>query len=155
MQYCDAVGVHPYGFANPPDVLYEGGDYDPTRGWDNHPSFFFRNTMEEYYAIMQEFGDGEKRLWATEFGWPTIDGMFVPTSPGQGYAADIDESQQADYTVRAFTWAREWGHAGVMFLWNLNYWSAAGPYSEMSKYSILRGNWTPRPVYEAYRDMEK
>jgi hypothetical protein len=104
---------------------------------------------------MLEFGDGEKRLWATEFGWPTIDGMFVPTSPGQEYAADINEGQQADYTVRAFSWSREWGHAGVMFLWNLNYWSAAGPYSEMAKFSILRGNWTPRPVYEAYRDMEK
>ena len=63
--------------------------------------------------------------------------------------------QQADYTVRAFTWAREWGHAGVMFLWNLNYWSAAGPYSEMAKFSIVRGNWTPRPVYIAYRDMVK
>jgi hypothetical protein len=42
-----------------------------------------------------------------------------------------------------------------MFLWNLNYWSASGPYDEKSKYSILRGNWTPRPVYEAYRDLDK
>jgi hypothetical protein len=38
---CDAVGAHPRGFANPPDVYYTGSDYDPTRGWDNHPSFFF------------------------------------------------------------------------------------------------------------------
>ena len=136
-------------------MLYEGGDYDPTRGWDDHPSFFFRNTMQEYYAIMQEFGDANKRLWATEFGWPTIDGMFVPPSPGQEYAADINETQQASYTVDALTWSRDWGHAGVMFLWNLNYWSASGPYDEKAKYSILRGNWTPRPVYEAYRDLDK
>jgi hypothetical protein len=71
--YCDAVGIHPYGFANPPEVYYTGGDYDPGRGYDDHPSFFFRNTMEDYYQIMQANDDGVKRLWATEFGWGTVD----------------------------------------------------------------------------------
>jgi hypothetical protein len=152
---CDAIGSHPYGHANPPEVYFEGGNYDPARGWDDHPSYFFRNTMEDYYAIMVSHGDRYKRVWATEFGWPTVDGMSVPPSPGQEYAADIDEDQQAAYTVRAFNWAREWGHAGVMFLWSLNYWPAAGKHSEMAKYSIVRWNWAPRPAYEAVKAMEK
>ena len=153
--YCDAIGVHPYGYANPPDVYYEGGDYDPNRGFDDHPSFFFRNTMEDYYPIMLANGDGGKRLWATEFGWPTVDGMFVPPNVGLEYQADITEGQQADYIVRAFEWSRDWGHAGVMVLWNLNYWSAAGPYSEMAKYSLLRADWSERPAYAAVRDLPK
>jgi hypothetical protein len=88
-------------------------------------------------------------------GWPSTDGMFVPPNPGLEYAADINETEQADYLVRAYAWSREWGHGGVLFLWNLNYWSAAGPYSEMSKYSILRADWSPRPAYIAVRDMDK
>jgi len=152
---CDAIGAHPFGFANPPDVYYTGGDFDPNRGWDDHPSFFFRNTMEDYYGIMVANGDGEKRIWATEFGWPTVDGMGVLPSPGNEFADDIDENQQADYIVRAYIWARDWGHAGVMVLWNLNYWSAAGPENEMAKYSILRGDWSPRPAYVAIKHMPK
>ncbi|MBL7200050.1 MAG: PKD domain-containing protein [Anaerolineae bacterium] len=153
--YCDAVGIHPYGFANPPEVYYTGGDYDPTRGYDDHPSFFFRNTMEDYYQIMQANDDGVKRLWATEFGWGTVDGMGVDPNPGTEYTRDIDEAQQADYIVRAFQWSRNWGHAGVMTLWNLNFWPVAGTYSEMSKYSIVRYDWSPRPAYSALKHMPK
>jgi len=153
--YCDAVGAHPSGYANPPDVRYTGGNFDPSRGFDDHPSFFFRNTMEDYYRIMAANGDGGKRIWATEFGWPTTDGMGVSASPGYEFANDINEQQQADYLVRAYTWSRNWGHAGVMFLWNLNFWPAAGAENEMAKYSIVRGDWSPRPAYTALRNMPK
>jgi phosphatidylserine/phosphatidylglycerophosphate/cardiolipin synthase-like enzyme len=153
--YCNAVGAHPSGYANPPDVYYTGGDYDPRRGYDDHPSFFFRNTMEDYYQIMASKGDGGKRIWATEFGWPTVDGMGVSPNPGYEFAADINQSQQADYIVRAYKWSRNWGHAGVMFLWNLNLWPVAGAGNEMAKYSIVRGDWSPRPAYTALRNMPK
>jgi len=153
--YCDAVGAHPSGYANPPDVYYTGGDFDPSRGYDDHPSFFFRNTMEDYYRIMAANGDGGKRIWATEFGWPTTSGMGVSANPGYEFANDINEQQQADYLVRAYTWARNWGHAGVMFLWNLNFWPAAGAENEMAKYGIVRGDWSPRPAYIALRNMPK
>jgi parallel beta-helix repeat protein len=153
--HCDAVGAHPDGYANPPDVYYTGGDFDPNRGYDDHPSFFFRNTMEDYYGIMAANGDGEKRIWATQFGWGTVDGMGVSPSPGYEFTADIDESQQADYIVRAYTWSRGWGHTEVMFLWNLNFWPIAGPENAMAKYSIVRGDWSPRPAYTALKNMPK
>lgn len=152
---CDAVGSHPYGFANPPEVYYTGGDLDPTRGWDDHPSFFFRNTLEDYHAIMADHGDGSKRVWATEFGWPTVDGMGVSPNPGYEYAADITEAQQADYIAGAYRWAAEWGHAGTLVLWNLNMWPIVGAENEMSKFSILRGDWSPRPAYAALRALPK
>jgi len=152
---CDAVGSHPYGFANPPEVYYTGGDLDPTRGWDDHPSFFFRNTLEDYYAIMADHGDGGKRVWATEFGWPTVDGMGVSPNPGYEYAADITEAQQADYIAGAYRWAAEWSHAGTLVLWNLNMWPIVGAENEMSKFSILRGDWSPRPAYAALRALPK
>jgi len=152
---CDAVGAHPYGFANDPEIYYEGGDPDPDRGWDTHPSFYFRNTLEDYYTTMTAYGDAGKQVWGTEFGWPTIDGMGVPVNDGYGYAADIDEQQQADYITRAYAWASDWGHAGVLFLWNLNMWPEAGAENEMAKFGIVRGDWSPRPAYTALRAMPK
>lgn len=152
---CDAVGAHPYGFANPPEVYYTGGDPDPDRGWDTHPSFYFRNTLEDYYSTMTARGDGHKRVWGTEFGWPTIDGMGVPVNDGYGYAADIDEQQQADYITGAYAWASDWGHAGVLFLWNLNMWPEAGAENEMAKFGIVRGDWSARPAYTALKAMPK
>jgi polysaccharide biosynthesis protein PslG len=153
--YCDAVGAHPLGFANPPDVYYTGGDYDPGREYDDLPIYFFRNTIQDYYSIVLANDDGQKHIWATEFGWGTVDGMGVEPSPGYEFTEDINEAQQADYIVRAYTWSRDWGHAGVMFLWNLNFWPAAGPYNETAKYSIVRGDWSPRPAYAALKQMPK
>ncbi|MBN1933523.1 MAG: SH3 domain-containing protein [Anaerolineae bacterium] len=153
--YCDAVGAHPSGYANPPDVYYKGGDFDPSRGYDDHPSFFFRNTMEDYYNIMAKNGDGNKRVWATEFGWPTNDGMGVPPNAGYEFAANLTEQQQADYIVRAYQWSKSWGHAGTMFLWNLNFWPTVGAGNEMAKYGIVRGDWSPRPAYTALQNMPK
>lgn len=153
--YCDAVGAHPSGYANPPDVYYKGGDFDPSRGYDDHASFFFNNTMVDYYNIMAKNGDGNKRVWATEFGWPTNDGMGVPPNAGYEFAANLTESQQADYIVRAYQWAKSWGHAGTMFLWNLNFWPTVGAGNEMAKYGIVRGDWSPRPAYTALQNMPK
>ncbi len=100
-------------------------------------------------------GDGNKKVWATEFGWPTNKGMGVGPSPGYEFARDIDEAKQADYLVRAYVWSRNWGHAGTMFLWNLNFWPTTGPENEMAKYGILRGDWSPRPAYTALKNMPK
>jgi uncharacterized protein YgiM (DUF1202 family) len=146
----DAIGAHPSGFANPPDVFYPGGDYDPNRGYDDHRSFFFRNTMEEYRKVMVEFGDGDKTIWLTEFGWPVWrwwgDERFV-------FAQDNTLEEQAHYIRRAYEMGKEWGWVGVMFLWNLDY-AVTTPNSEMANYSILTVNG-PTPAYEALRTLPK
>ena len=151
--YCDAIGVHPSGFANSPDAKFPSGN-DPNRGFDDHPSFFFRNTLEDYHNIIVANGDN-KRLWATEFGWATVDQLGCGPAPGYEFATDINEQQQADYIVRAFQRAKSYGWCGVMFLWNLNFAPVAGPCDEKAAYSILRADWTPRPAYYALKNMAK
>jgi hypothetical protein len=147
---CDAVGAHPSGYANPPDVYYTGSDLHPGRVFDDHRSFFFRNTMEDTYAIMRRNGDGDKRVWATEFGWGTPDGFGMKVSPEHGFVNDIDEQQQAQYIAIAYAWGRVWGHAGPMFLDNLT----VAPFrSDMGLlYSILRPDGTPRPAYATLKE---
>jgi len=157
--YSDAIGAHPSGYNCPPD-----GDWrtvtDPTarfRGpFDNrHHSWCFRGTMEGYRNVMLKYGDGAKKIWATEWGWASVDGLGVPPAPGYEYAADNTAQEQAEWTVRAFEIARSWGWVGVMFLWNLNFAPVAGPQDEKAAWSIVDHNWQPRPVYYALKNMRK
>ena len=150
--YCDAVGVHPSGFANPPDMHYTSGDPDPDRSHDDNRQFYFLNTIEGYHDIMAQFGDGGKRLWATEFGWASVDGLGVPPAPGYEYAADNTEAEQADYIVRAYQIGRQKGYMGVMFLWNLNFGVTSGASDEKAAFGILRPDSTPRPAYHALKN---
>jgi hypothetical protein len=144
--FFDAVGAHPSGFANPPDALYQGGDFDPTRGYDDHRSFFFRNTMEEYRRVMVDNGDGDKTIWPTEFGWPVWrfqgDARFI-------FAQGNSLEQQAEFTVKAYQLGKEWGWVGTMFLWNLDYNMTAAN-SELANFGIVGS-----PAYDALARMPK
>jgi uncharacterized protein YraI len=142
--YSDAIGVHPSGFANPPEVTvddWQQGRYTAPASHFDHRSFYFRSTMEAYRQVMVANGDLNKRLWPTEFGWGSSSTPF----PGYEYQAYITESAQAQYLVRAFGMMRDWGWVGVPFLWNLNFTEG-----EMSTFRIIN-----RPAYDALRSMTK
>ncbi len=64
----DGVGAHPSGYNNPPDAKF-GYNNPAEPSFKNHPSFFFRDTMERYRGVMVANGDAGKRVWPTEFGW--------------------------------------------------------------------------------------
>jgi len=151
--YCDAVGVHPSGFANPPDAKV--GYADPPPSHYNHPSFFFRETMENYRNVMVRYGDGNKKLWPTEFGWATIENLTPSPAGGYEYAAYNSEADQAKYLVRAFEIARGWGWVGPMFVWNLNFAPVSGPADEKAAFGIVRADWSHRPAFAALANMPK
>ncbi len=149
---CDVVGVHALGYANPPDVYYPGGDFDPARMYDNHRSFFFRNTVVDMYMmVMAANGDGNKRIWITKFGWGTTDGLGMEAPQGYDFTADIDEQQQADYIVAAYTWAAQQGYVGGAFLYTVDVSPARSDAGLL--YSITRPDGTPRPAYTAIQNM--
>ena len=151
--YCDAIGVHPSGYANPPDSKLGEGPAAPTHS--DHPSFFFRSTMEEYRTIMVINGDSNKRLWPTEFGWSSVHGLGAPPASGYEYANYNTEQDQASYIVRAFQMSKAWGWVGPMFLWNLNYGPVSGKFDEKAGFGIVYPNWSPRPAYNALANMPK
>ncbi|MBI5880297.1 MAG: cellulase family glycosylhydrolase [Chloroflexi bacterium] len=156
-QYSDAIGAHPSGYNCPAD-----GDWrsvtNPTakfRGpFDNRsPSWCFRGTIEGYRNIMVANGDGGKRIWATEFGWATVDGLGVAPANGYGYAADNTEAQQAAWLVQAYQIGKASGYMGVMFTWCLNYNNPPG--DEKSAFAITYANNQPRPSFGALAAMPK
>ena len=150
--YCDAVGVHPSGFDNPADADWR--TWKDSSGFNNHRSFFFSSTIKAYHDVMVQNGDGNKKLWATEFGWATAEGMGVP-NPGYEYAATNTEASQADNLVKSMQIAKQSGYMGVMFIWNLDFSVEVGAWWEGSKFSLLRADGTPRPAYSALASMPK
>jgi hypothetical protein len=154
-RYCDAVGVHPSGYNNPPDADWRSWN-DPTAPqFKGHPSFFFRGTMEGYRNIMVAYGDGGKRLWPTEFGWSTFENLGAGAPAGYEYANQNSEGEQAQWLVQAFQMSRNWGWVGPMFVWNLNFAPVSGPANEKAGFGILRADWSPRPSYSALQSMAK
>lgn len=116
--YADiAVGVHPYGWGNPPDARC--CNQIPDHGWDEDPHFFFIETLEEYRQIMVESGHSEQRLWVTEFGWATWEGLG--SEAPELWVTYNSAQNQSDYAIRAFEIGQSLPYVGPMFLWNLNF----------------------------------
>jgi hypothetical protein len=146
LEMVDGVGVHPYGWANPPDSRVIAPDAAvPTH--NDHPSFFFYDTIWDYRGILEESGRGDMALWATEFGWGSFDGLGAPSPEGNEYMAFVSEWQQAEYTLRAWEMGQAWEWMGPMILWNLNFGPTFDTDFAETGYSLLRPDGSLRPVY--------
>ncbi len=140
----DGVGAHPSGYNNPPDVRF--GYNDPAEpSFKNHPSFFFQDTMMRYRDVMIKYGDVNKRIWPTEFGWASDPNPV----PGYEYARDVTLEEQARYLVTAYQLMKQWGFVGPAFAWNLNF-GITNPGTELAQFAI----WG-RPAYDALKSMPK
>ena len=150
----NAIGAHPSGY-NKPATAGVGWSAPGKTDFSGHRSFYFQGTMQAYRNVMARNGDGGKKIWATEFGWASVENMGAGPAPGYGYAAQNNEGEQAQYLVDAFNMARSWGYVGPMFVWNLNFAPVAGNADEKAAFSIVRNDWAPRPAYHRLKGMSK
>jgi len=151
--YSDALGAHPNGWANPPaSVCCNNTPGVPTH--DDHPSFFFLQTLRDYRNIMVANGDSQTFIWATEFGWGTNADIGGAPPAGYEFVAYTDLNEQAQYIVASYDIARNLNYVGPMFLWNLNFCEAAGADSEQCLWSLI-GPSGPRPAYAAVKGISK
>ncbi|MFH1485402.1 MAG: hypothetical protein ABIH46_04960, partial [Chloroflexota bacterium] len=146
--HCDAVAVHANISApNAPDE-----EPNPAAGGRKHHwSFFFRR-FEQIHDVMADYGDGNKPIWFTEYGWPSSPDTWPDYAPGQ-----ISEDEQAQWLVRGFQIARARGYVGPMMVWNLNYGPIAEANDRWGKaaFCVLNREWQPRPAYHALAAMPK
>lgn len=147
----DAIGIHPSGYNNPPDDWIDRKTV-PTTTFKGHGSVYFRR-IEQFREVMVQYGDANKQLWATEFGWASSSNPY----PEYSYARDNSEEQQAAYLVRAFQIGKEKGYMGPMFVWNLNFAAGAEPDDRYGKraFAVLHPDGRPRPAYTALANMPK
>jgi hypothetical protein len=157
--YSDAIGAHPSGFNVAPwvrggqdacDFITQQGS--SFRGPCNtlHHSWSFYATLNGYYRIMQNYGDGKKKIWPTEFGWAS----GWTGAPGYEYADDNTLQEQAEWTVRSYQLMKQWGFVGVAFLWNLNF-RVVNSTGEVAQWGIVWEDWSPTPAYNALKSMAK
>ncbi len=147
--YYDVLGSHPYGYNNPPDTMWPDNP-STAKSFTNHGQFYYRR-VEQQRQVLEKYGEGGKQVWLTEYGWCSD---FRPD--GYNECAETTQDQQASYTVRAITRARDqYPWMGVMFLWNLNFSTFQEWYTGPAHFSILNGDWTPRPVYTALKNLPK
>ena len=152
-RYSDVkIGIHPYGWGNPPDFLccnnVEG------QGWDDQPQFFFLQTIRDYSQIIAAHND-RAPMWVTEFGWATWEDF--PTQAPDVWMAYNSATDQRDYALRAFQIGQSRADIELMFLWNLSYAQELTVHqrSELAAYSILYPRFDgsdgqrERPLYRA------
>jgi spore germination protein YaaH len=140
--YSDAIGAHPSGFCNAPDARV--GAPNPCGGqFNNHRSFFFRETMESYRAVMVQYGDADKQIWPTEFGW----GVDPSPKPGYEYEKNISTDMQAQWLKQAYQMMKAWGWVGVAILWNLDFMDMN---NETGAFHVVG-----RPAFDALAGMPK
>ncbi len=171
-EHMDVLGVHTFGFGRPPEIAPDGEICPlenprrppyvrvegPTldRGCWPVGGLCFRR-VEQMRAIMVEYDDGDKPMWATEFGWPIrpLPCCLTRSDWPAHYWQTVSEGQQARYLIRAYRYAeQQWPWMEVMFLWNLD-WSRYQGYDEacgycesMGAYSILDPDGSPRLAYK-------
>lgn len=152
-EWSDAIGAHPNGWANPPDSTCCRNNRPAVAAWDDHPSFFFKDTLSDYRAIMVEKLDSGTYIWATEFGWGSNDGLNITPAEALGFVEYTTLDEQAQYIVRGFELGRELGYVGPMFLYNLNFCQVVGQTGEQCLFSLLDPAGNPRPAFFAVENM--
>ncbi len=154
-QYYDVLGAHPGSNCNAPDASFPAnpqgcdvnGDGKPDFANDN--SFYFKRILD-LRKVMEDAGEGQTKMWLTEFGWTTAN-----QAKGYEYGAFVSEAQQAQYLVRAIELGKSYPWMGVMFVWNLNFATITQPSDEKYPWGVLKGDWSPRPSYTALKSMPK
>lgn len=123
----DAIGAHPSGF-NVPALcnIMDPGCNRPEASFQapyqsRHHSWGFLGTMTTYRNIMVKYGDGNKQIWPTEFGWPTHTGGQCGEGPCHPAGADNSAEQAGQWYVQAYQWAKQQGWVGVMIAWQLDF----------------------------------
>lgn len=143
----DALGSHPYGFSSPPE----------TEPWGQGILFFRR--AEAQRSVMERWGDGMRKMWATEFGWLLNPSCDWPDRNWQ----KVPPEDQAGYLQRAYQYAfANWPWMEAMFVFNLDfsdlrdYWR---PYCDPIRwYAIMDGQpsgLVAHPAYTALTAMSK
>jgi hypothetical protein len=135
----DVVGYHPYGFSADYAAVPDVYSTDSTQNCDQ--GFCFRGA-EKLYEVMQANGQGNKKMWATEFGWlvtPPSNCLSDPSFQDRTWQL-VSADKQASNLAGAFQYAdANWPWMGAIFIFNLNFNTApwiTNPCNQMRYYSL-------------------
>jgi arabinogalactan endo-1,4-beta-galactosidase len=136
--YFDAVAVQPYTYGVDPTASWHG-----VHDWED-PDRISINAfpaIKEVRASMVAFGDAEKDVWLTEFGYSTTteDGGVTPF-------------RQAAYLRKAYRYVERFPWVAGLFWYaarNSPFYEDADTYE--GRFGLLTTDWRPKPSYAALR----
>lgn len=137
--YFDAVGFHPYSFPLAP------GQYKKSNAWSQ-----ITDTEWSMRSVMVDRGDGDKKLWLTEYGAPTGgpgnqaengDVSWFSTVPDH-----VTDEYQAELLEEAVTLARGYSFAGPFFWYSYKDIGTKRDTKE-NFFGILRADGSQKPAY--------
>lgn len=137
-QCFDVLSVNDYGLGSGPT--------------DRRLRFNITNFSRPMYLrdVMVKNGDAHKPIWIAEVGWNAI--PDDPTIIQWGEFGRVTLEQQAEYLVRAYQRIeREWPWVGVTFAW---FFKPADDHERNQAryyFRMVDPDFTPLPVYEAFK----
>ncbi|CAN5357320.1 hypothetical protein BH09ACT1_BH09ACT1_08080 [soil metagenome] len=124
MGYFDVLGTHPYTWPDDPTVA---------------SNYNWLKKTTELHELMVDNGDGAKKIWATEFGYPTNSG-----------ARGVSEAKQARYLEKgAAIWSsHSW--AGLLVFYSYEDLTTDDSDPE-HHFGVTASDGTPKPALRAVR----
>ena len=131
----DVMATHPY--TGPSDLAPEAPD-DGNKWRIAH--------VAVVYDLMKKWGDGDKKIWFTEFGWSSH-----PTQPGApNWMNGVTLEQQADYMVRALRYiGSNFPYVTNVFWYNERNTDTGNIHTD--NFGLLYRDLTPKPAYLAIK----
>jgi hypothetical protein len=129
--FFDAVGHHPYCWPAFP------GAADRWSAW-----FQMYGTSPSLRSVMVANGDGDKKIWATEFGAPT-------NGPRGTYVSARKQAAMVKHAYRLFA---RYGWGGPLFLYQGRDLGNDRS-TDQDFFGFLKPDFTPKPAYAAYRQI--
>ena len=136
--YFDAVAVHPYTYGVDPTATWNG-----VHDWED-PDRISINAfpaIQEVRRSMEAFGDAEKQVWLTEFGFSTT------TQDG-----GVPAAAQAAFLTKAYRYVERFPWIRTMFWYaarNSPFYGDRDTYE--ARFGLLTTDWAPKPSYAALR----
>jgi polysaccharide biosynthesis protein PslG len=134
--YFDVMATHPY----------QGkGDAPPEKPYDGTP--WFMSSTPTVHNLMKQWGDGDKPIWFTEFGWSSHENE----ADAPNWELGVSLQTQADYAVRAIKYIeKEFPYVTHAFWYNER--NNNNGNIQYNNYGILNRDLSPKPVYRALKD---
>lgn len=115
----DAIAMHPYVFPG-------GIGADPSNGWSD---------LARVHDVMTLNGDGDKKVWMTEFGAPTS----APSAEG------VSQEEQARQILDVLAGVASAGWSGPAFIYSIRDIDTANPDNREDNFgALLTSDWQPK-----------
>lgn len=125
--YCDAISVHPYPY---------------------HSDQIHIAILEAIRAVMVRYGDWDKPIWVTEFGWTTGSDLVDPVNPKPTTGME----KQAALIEPMFELVSALPYISQFYFFTLNDWGGSVENrGSINGFGLVDLELNPKPSYEVYR----